>query len=86
MEVMVAENEVVSNGEEGGAEGMVAMAYQRSIGVIDEVTLIAGRPQAGAAADRRPFMGASSPEQGRHPPCVRHACPARSYTYSFWRK
>src|SRR5262249_12612513 len=53
LEVMVAEHQVVSDAEDGGAERAVAVAHQRSVYYVYLITLVAGGPQAGAAGDGR---------------------------------
>jgi hypothetical protein len=51
LEVVVAHDQVVGDPEESGAEGMVAMAHQRTVGAIHLVTLITGGTEAGPAGD-----------------------------------
>ena len=51
LEVVVADDEVVGDAEDGGAQRAVAVAHQRAVGLVHLVALIAGRPQAGAAGD-----------------------------------
>ena len=42
LEMMVAHDQVVGDGEDGGAEGMVTVAHQRTIRVVDLVALVPG--------------------------------------------
>ena len=52
LEVVVADDQVVGDAQDGGAQGTIAVAHQRAIGVVYGVTLITTGPQACAAADR----------------------------------
>ena len=49
--MVVAEDEVVGDAQDGGAERAVAVADQRAVGFVYLVTLITGWSQAGAAGD-----------------------------------
>ena len=51
LEVVVADDQVVGDAEDGGAERAVAVADQRAVGFVDLVALVTGRAQAGAAGD-----------------------------------
>ena len=51
LEVVVAEDEVVGDAEDGGAEGAVAVADQGAVSMVHLVALVAGGAQAGAARD-----------------------------------
>ena len=51
LEVVVADDQVVGDAEDGGAERAVAVADQRAVGFVYLVTLVTGRSQAGAAGD-----------------------------------
>ena len=51
LEVVVARDEVVGDAEDGGAQGAVAVAHQRSVGFVYLVALITGWSQPGAAGD-----------------------------------
>ena len=51
LEVVVADNQVVGDAEDGGAERAVAVAYQRAVGFVYLVALVTRGPQAGAAGD-----------------------------------
>ena len=52
LEVMVADDQVVGDAEDGGAERTVAVAYQRAVGLVYLVALVSRGPQAGEASDR----------------------------------
>ena len=49
--MVVADDQVVGDAEDGGAERAVAVADQRAVGFVDLVALVTGRAQAGAAGD-----------------------------------
>lgn len=51
LEVVVADDQVFGDAEDGGAEGAIADADERAIGFVYFVALITARAQSGASAD-----------------------------------
>src|ERR1044071_2711619 len=51
LKMVITQQQVVGDAEDGGAEGAVAVAHQRAIGFVYLIALVTGRTQAGTAGD-----------------------------------
>src|ERR1700730_17304497 len=51
LKVMIANDQVFGDAHNGGAERTIAVPHERTVGFVDLIALMTGRPQTGAAGD-----------------------------------